>query len=57
MPFIMSSFGIDQGYTFEFIKTVSSTVLDMMNAAYYDKPLVFIRAIRSSLSRLFLAVY
>ena len=26
--------------TFEFIKAVSDTVLDMINAAYYDKPLI-----------------
>ena len=30
----------------EFIKAVSETVLDMINAAYYDKPLIFIMAIR-----------
>ena len=29
---------------FEFIKAVSETVLDMINAAYYDKPFVYIRA-------------
>ena len=27
--------------TFEFIKAVSDTVLDKINAAYYDKPLIF----------------
>ena len=26
---------------FEFIKAVSDTVLDMINAAYYAKPLIF----------------
>ena len=30
---------------FEFIKIVSDTVLDMINAAYYDKPLLFTMAI------------
>ena len=30
--------------TFEFIKAVSDTVLDMINTAYCDKPLIFIRA-------------
>ena len=29
---------------YEFIKAVSDTVFDMINAAYYDKPLIFIRA-------------
>ena len=29
---------------FELIKAVSDTVLDMINAVYYDKPLIFIRA-------------
>ena len=43
--------------TFEFIKAVSGTVLDMINLVYYDKPLMFIRAIRLSLSRLFLTLY
>ena len=31
-------------HTFEFIKAASDTVLDMINAAYYDKPLIFIGA-------------
>ena len=43
--------------TFKFIKAVSDTVLDMINAVYHDKPLIFIRAIRLSLSRLFLTLY
>ena len=30
---------------FKFIKAVSDTVLDMINAAYYDKPLIFITAV------------
>ena len=30
--------------TFHFIKAVSDAVLDMINAAYYDKPLILIRA-------------
>ena len=30
---------------FEFTKAVSDTVLDMINAAYYAKPLICIRAI------------
>ena len=42
---------------FEFIKAVSDTVLDMINAAYSDKPLIFTKAIRLSLSRLFLTLY
>ena len=29
-----------RGYTFEFIKALSDTVLDMINAVYHDKPLV-----------------
>ena len=29
---------------FEFIKAVSDTVFDMINAVYHDKPLIFIRA-------------
>ena len=32
--------------TFEFIKAVSLTVLDMVNSAYHDKPLIFTGAIR-----------
>ena len=28
----------------EFIKAVSETVFDMINAAYHDKPLIFIGA-------------
>ena len=43
--------------TFEFIKAVSDTVLDMTNAAYYDKPLIFTGAICLCLSRLFLTLY
>ena len=39
------------------MKVVSDTVLDMINAACYDKPFIFIRAIRLSLSRLFLTLY
>ena len=42
---------------FEFIKAVSDTVFDMINAVYYDKPLIFTRAICLSLSRLFLILY
>ena len=42
---------------FEFIKAVSDTGLDKINAAYYDKPLILIRSIRLSLSRLFLTLY
>ena len=37
-------FDIYWSYTFDFIKAVSDTVLDMINAAYYDKTLVFIGA-------------
>ena len=32
-------------YIFEFIKAVSDTVLDMMNAIYHDKPLTLIGAV------------
>ena len=35
--------------TFKYIKAVSDTVLDMLNAAYHDKPWIFTRAIRLSL--------
>ena len=42
---------------FEFMKAVSGTVFDMINAAYLDKPLIFIRAMRLSLSRLFLTLH
>ena len=42
---------------FKFIKAVSDTVFDMVNAVYHDKHLIFIRAIRLSLSRLFLTMY
>ena len=31
--------------TFKFIRAVSGTVLDMINATYYDKPLISIEAI------------
>ena len=40
-----------------FIKAVSDTVSDMINAVYHEKPLIFIRAIRLSLPRLFLTLY
>ena len=40
-----------------FIKSASDAVFDMINAAYHDKPLISIRAICSSLSRLFLTLY
>ena len=43
--------------TLKFIKAVSDTIFDIIYAAYYDKPLIFIRAIRLSLSRLFLTLY
>ena len=36
---------------FTFIKDVSDTVFDMINAVYRDKPLIFIGAIHLSLSR------
>ena len=51
---------------FEFIKAVSDTVLDMINAVYYDKPFILVshhqvvninRLICFSLSRLFLTLY
>ena len=34
------AFDIYQGYTFEFIKDISDTVLDVINAVYQDKPLI-----------------
>ena len=40
----MTNLWFYRGYTFEFIKAVSDTVLDMINAAYHDKPLILIRA-------------
>ena len=40
-----------------YIKAVSDTVFDLINAVYHDKPLMFIRDIRLSLSRLFLTLY
>ena len=43
--------------TFKFIKAISVTVLDIINDIYYEKPLIFIEAIRSSLSRLFLTMH
>ena len=42
---------------FEFIKGVSDTVLDMISAAYFDKPLIFTGDMRLSLSKLFLTLY
>ena len=42
---------------FELIKAVSDSVFDMINAVYHDKPSIFIRAMRLSLSRLFLTLY
>ena len=48
------AFDIYRGYTFKFIKAVSDTVLDIINAVYHDKPLIFIGDIRSRLSKLFL---
>ena len=44
-------------HTFKFIKAVFDTVFGMINADYYDKPLIFIRDICLSLSRLFLTLY
>ena len=37
----MTSHWFYQGYTFEFIKAVSDTVLDMINAVHHDKPWIF----------------
>ena len=51
------AFSLYQGYTFKFIKAVFDTVFDMINAIYYNKTLIFIGAMRSSLSRLFLTLY
>ena len=42
---------------FEFIEAVSDTVFDMINAVNHDKPLILIKDIRLSLSRLFLTLY
>ena len=42
---------------FEFIKAASDTVLDMINAAYHDRPLIFTVVICLSLSRLLLTPY
>ena len=41
---LWQAFDIYWGYTFEFIKAVSGIVVAMSNAAYYDKPLIFIEA-------------
>ena len=54
---LWQAFDIDQGYMLELIKAVSDTVLDTINAAYYDKPLIFTMAIHLSLSSLFLTLY
>ena len=42
---------------FEFNKAVCDTVLDMTNAVYQDKPLIFIMAICLNLLRLFVTLY
>ena len=42
---LWQAFGIYQGYAFEFIKAVPGTVLDKINAAYHDKPLIFTKAV------------
>ena len=38
----MTSLWYLSGNTFEFIKAISDTVFDMINAVYRDKPLIFI---------------
>ena len=43
MLLIITSLWYGSGHTFEFIKAVSDTVLDIIKAAYYAKPLIFIR--------------
>ena len=43
--------------TFESIKAISDSVIDMKNAVHQKRPLMFIGAIRLSLSRLFLTLY
>ena len=48
---------LSSGIRSSFIKAVSDTVLDMINAAYHDKPLIFLEAIRLSLLRLLLTLY
>ena len=66
MLFIMTSLWYLSGYKFELIKAVFDTVFDMINAAYYTKPLISISHRRAvnincwihlSLSRLFLTLY
>ena len=51
------NFDIDRAIRLSLLKAVSDTVLEMINAAYYDKPLVLIRTILSTVPRLFLTVY
>ena len=44
--------------TFEFIKAISDTVLDMINAVYHDKPLMmFIKAVSDFVFDMINAVY
>ena len=54
---IMTSLWYLSGYTFEFIKAVSDTVFDMINSAYYDKPLILIELYVWVYERLFLTLY
>ena len=42
------AFDIYRGFTFEFIKAISDIFLDLINTVYYDKPLIFIRALSLS---------
>ena len=43
--------------TFKFIKAVSGTVFDMINAVYHDKPLIFIKGISHTVLDMINAVY
>ena len=46
---LWQSFDFYRGYTFEFIKAVSDTVLDMINAVYHDNPLIFTKAVSDTI--------
>ena len=43
--------------TFEFIKAVSDTVFDMINAVYHDKPLIFIKVVSNTVLDMINAAY
>ena len=40
-----------------FIKAVFDTVLDMVNAVYYDKPMIFIKAVSNTVPYMMNAAY